>query len=70
MPRAPCQRFIGKRKGDRVGLVVFGDSLPLSLTLDYDRVNRTLDELVNDGSRNEEGLCQNGCHKRRSYSYR
>ena len=62
--RSVLKRFIAKRNGDRVGLVVFGDQawLRYPLTLDYDRVNRTLDELVlDDGSRNEEGLCKNGC---------
>ena len=62
--RSVLKQFVKTRDGDRVGLVVFGDQawLRYPLTLDYSRVNRTLDELVlDDGSRNEEGLCQNNC---------
>lgn len=63
--RTSLKSFVTKRQGDRVGLVVFGDKawLKYPLTLDYSRVNRTLDDLVLDdgGPRLEGGGCSNRC---------
>jgi Ca-activated chloride channel homolog len=62
--RAILKQFVKTRDGDRVGLVVFGDKawLKYPLTLDYSRVNRTLDDLILDvGQYTEDGSCRNNC---------
>lgn len=63
--RQILKRFIASRKGDRIGLVIFGAQawLKFPLTLDYSRLARTLDELVLDSGYASQatGRCSNGC---------
>jgi Ca-activated chloride channel family protein len=63
--RETLQEFVGNRREDRVGLVVFGEKafLKFPLTLDYTTVIDLLKQLVLDsGERDrEDGECLNNC---------
>jgi Ca-activated chloride channel family protein len=74
MGRAPSNRFqiavdvlrqfISTRKGDRVGLILFGRKsyLKFPLTLDYARVLNDMDAIIlDDFSVGPDGECANGC---------